>query len=520
MGGCCCLTVQKSNEDKDERITHHGGKSAFVAKENEEKIIRPPNRKNSTFLTRIFTRGSIQRQNENVSLETNDRKHHLSVQEKNKSTFISGSIIPPAQEIVFGKDSARAILEISPAEKTKKKHSIKIVDRHKAVRQQLSDLKQLKHEARKKTLKEIAEKVAKEETSDGFFKRRGIGISVYITHVFDGAQSNTEVLCDKWHGHIVIFDPRPEDLHYLLSPIKRRWKVSQQKSSIKVVVVHSQNLSKVYPDIRALSLCKEVYWIKNNVRDKRLFRMLKLERCRWYPSMISRHCPRAKSIQVIVCEHRVEDGENSLLLSLPEDAPAMFLAVRLSSYLEMMRNQGCRYVPIVTELSDMNTLGYLHYWPDEREFTNPLLAEGRAVPKRIAQLLLMQSQDNPYLVNVMNALMLTSSRAGHAQVYGIRIKAMATSGKDWKSVRNYFIPKKIIPVALYCVRRNKEGNEMKRYCVTNPKANMLVSNTDMVMVLSAVVPEEIMMKRQRQTFNANGSSVVHEDEAKRLANKN
>jgi len=41
-----------------------------------------------------------------------------------------------------------------------------------------------------------------------------------------------------------------------------------------------------------------------------------------------------------------------------------------------------------------------------------------------------------------------------------------------------------------------------------------------VMVLSAVVPEEIMMKRQRQTFNANGSSVVHEDEAKRLANKN
>mmetsp|Transcript_20243 Transcript_20243/g.32518 ORF Transcript_20243/g.32518 Transcript_20243/m.32518 type:complete len:233 (+) Transcript_20243:3933-4631(+) len=232
--------------------------------------------------------------------------------------------------------------------------------------------------------------------------------------------------------------------------------------------------------------------------------MLKLERCR----------------QVIVCEHRVEDGENSLLLSLPEDAPAMFLAVRLSSYLEMMRNQGCRYVPIVTELSDMNTLGYLHYWPDEREFTNPLLAEGRAVPKRIAQLLLMQSQDNPYLVNVMNALMLTSSRAGHAQVYGIRIKAMATSGKDWKSVRNYFIPKKIIPVALYCVRRNKEGNEMKRYCVTNPKANMLVSNTDMVMVLSAVVPEEIMMKRQRQTFNANGSSVVHEDEAKRLANKN
>jgi len=196
--------------------------------------------------------------------------------------------------------------------------------------------------------------------------------------------------------------------------------------------------------------------------------------------MISRHCPRAKSIQVIVCEHRVEDGENSLLLSLPEDAPAMFLAVRLSSYLEMMRNQGCRYVPIVTELSDMNTLGYLHYWPDEREFTNPLLAEGRAVPKRIAQLLLMQSQDNPYLVNVMNALMLTSSRAGHAQVYGIRIKAMATSGKDWKSVRNYFIPKKIIPVALYCVRRNKEGNEMKRYCVTNPKANMLVSNTDMV----------------------------------------
>jgi len=78
---------------------------------------------------------------------------------------------------------------------------------------------------------------------------------------------------------------------------------------------------------------------------------------------------------VIVCEHRVEDGENSLLLSLPEDAPAMFLAVRLSSYLEMMRNQGCRYVPIVTELSDMNTLGYLHYWPDEREFTNPLLAE-------------------------------------------------------------------------------------------------------------------------------------------------
>jgi len=55
---------------------------------------------------------------------------------------------------------------------------------------------------------------------------------------------------------------------------------------------------------------------------------------------------------------------------------------------------------------------------------------------------------------------------------------------------------------------------MKRYCVTSPKGNMRVFNTDMVMVLSAFVPEEIVMKRQRQAFDTNRKRTIHEGQVK------
>jgi len=429
--------------------------------------------------SRAASRAELRKGTSRIQEYTSPKQRSPSYRSKNNVS--SGFASPPVEstDYVFKKGGQTALLRLIPVtRRSRRRQEIKVVDRHVQLQSQLNHM--VDKQGHNQVSVGLSEKCRKEETSDGYFKSQK---GLYITHIIDGKQIRAEEMRD-WVDHVVIFDILPSNVKYILKPIMRRTRVIQLYRQVNIIIVHSQKLSEVYTELAdALSLCKNVYWIRNCHRDRRLFKTLNLSKCR----------------QVIVCESRLQGQftSNSLMgVRLPEDAPAMFLTVRLREWLEIKERQGARYVPVVTELNSDSTLGYLQDWNDERDFTNPLLAEGCVVTKRFAQLLLMQSQDNPYLVNVMNALMLTSSREGHAQVYGIRLEWMMKgrhnfSGETWQSVRTYFGKRKCVPIALYCSRK-QDGGRVRRYTLCHPTPDTLVCITDRVIVLSTVVPEEIV----------------------------
>ncbi|GAB5369442.1 hypothetical protein AAMO2058_001404900 [Amorphochlora amoebiformis] len=286
----------------------------------------------------------------------------------------------------------------------KTKDDIKVVDRQFQAKARTLVIKQ----PNTQRAVGIAKKVKNEETNDGF---RADGKGLYMTHIYDGKQ--TLIQGPKGLGgsveHIVIFDPKPSNLKYLLRPLKRREAIIKTVA-MKIIIVHRERLSDVLPKLsNAMNLTKGVYWISNGLRGNELFHAIRIH----------------KAWQVMVCESFVKDeySENSNY-DLPSDAPGMFLTVRVREFIEREQTKGSRYVPVVTELGTDSTLGYLRYWNDERLITHPLICEGCVVRKSIPQLLLMQSQENKFLVNVFNALMLTSGREGLAQVFAIRVRSM------------------------------------------------------------------------------------------------
>jgi len=224
----------------------------------------------------------------------------------------------------------------------------------------------------------------------------------------------------------------------------------------------------------------QVYWVCTKSRTNKLFHDLRMHKAR----------------QVILCEsHHLDKEIANDDVILPPDAPIIFLFVRLRAYLEEMRTKrGHGYVPVTVELQNDAPISFLRYCEDDRLFTHPLLAEGAIVTKKFGQLLLMQSQDNRFMVNVINALTLTSSREGSglAQVYGIRLAAMKDKlkGSMWCHVREYFIPRKVLPIALYVQRTNDEDQKIQRLCISHPANNTPIDmDVDMVMVLSSKVPQ-------------------------------
>eukprot|EP00468_Gymnochlora_sp_CCMP2014_P015152 CAMPEP_0167768518 /NCGR_PEP_ID=MMETSP0110_2-20121227/16718_1 /TAXON_ID=629695 /ORGANISM="Gymnochlora sp., Strain CCMP2014" /LENGTH=1080 /DNA_ID=CAMNT_0007657213 /DNA_START=184 /DNA_END=3426 /DNA_ORIENTATION=- len=324
---------------------------------------------------------------------------------------------------------------------------------------------------------ELAHKVAAMETSDGFTPD---GSNVMLFHVADGKLMSIKSFSAE-KGHIVVFDPQPQNLRYLLQPLKRRQRITCHGSLMKIIIVHRKKLSKAYPDLfNALNLSTNVFWVSNHIRSRRLFEQLYLHNCR----------------TVIVCEHRLEDKILDDTYSAPEDAPAMFLTLRIRQFLDKKRRQinDTRYIPVVTELQTEKTLNFLKYWDDDRSFAHPLFAEGCVVTKTFAQLLLMKSVDNPYIVDIFRALMNTSEREGQAQIYGIPIVQMRKvcnfTRDKWSEICGYFREDHVIPLALYCVRREENGGE-RRYTITNPKNDQTVTDGDTLIALSSVPPEEV-----------------------------
>uniref|UniRef100_A0A7S3YRS4 Potassium channel domain-containing protein n=1 Tax=Lotharella globosa TaxID=91324 RepID=A0A7S3YRS4_9EUKA len=320
-------------------------------------------------------------------------------------------------------------------------------------------------------------KVRQEELSEGMIEDN---ISGWATHILDGESVRISDMKDL-ERHVVVFDCKPESLKYLLQPINKRLSATRQYQRLKIIIIHHSRLSEVYPRISdAISVSEDVYWVCTKSRTNKLFHDLRMHKAR----------------QVILCEsHHLDKEIANDDVILPPDAPIIFLFVRLRAYLEEMRTKrGHGYVPVTVELQNDAPISFLRYCEDDRLFTHPLLAEGAIVTKKFGQLLLMQSQDNRFMVNVINALTLTSSREGSglAQVYGIRLAAMKDKlkGSMWCHVREYFIPRKVLPIALYVQRTNDEDQKIQRLCISHPANNTPIDmDVDMVMVLSSKVPQ-------------------------------
>ncbi|GAB5366191.1 hypothetical protein AAMO2058_001123600 [Amorphochlora amoebiformis] len=295
-------------------------------------------------------------------------------------------------------------------------------------------------------------------------------------------------------AHIVIFDPKPENLRYLLLPIERRKKVTHDLRPVKILIVHRLKLSSVYTKLaNALDIAEDVFWIRERIRSTVFLTQICLHKAR----------------RVLVCQHKVAELlEGKFDYALPKDAPAMFLTLRLRDFLRRSHNEGnARHVPVVTEIESEETLSFLKFWSDSRKFTHPFLAEGSVVAKSFAQLLLMKSQDSPYLVSVISALMLTSAREGHAQVYGVRFDLMKKHKQfrkketTFKDIREHFRKSHIIPLAVYCTRRDKEG-KVRRYSVANPDSSARVRKQDIIIVLSEKVPSELIHEEKYDDIEA------------------
>eukprot|EP00466_Bigelowiella_natans_P020550 jgi/Bigna1/87810/estExt_fgenesh1_pg.C_240156 len=402
-------------------------------------------------------------------------------------------------EILSDGQKANLLVELPTRKKKgKKNEDLKVVDRNIAARAKRQAIIHTQRSAR------LAEKVKQLETVDG----RDEQARLMMVEVKTGKR----LPCILDNGHVIIFDPKPGNLKYLLQPIKRRRKMCNQRAAIKIVIIHRQKLSSCYSSMSdAYPLMDGVYWVRNSVRDVSLFTEIRAGR----------------ASQIIISTHGLKGGEDDASdYDLPEDAPAMFLTVQLSDFLKRSHNAGGPYVPVVTELQSEATMGMMQYWNDQRRFTHPLYAEGSVVVKNIPQLLLMQSLDSQFLLKVFTAMVITSNKEGTAQAYGIKVqtmvKASGFTGTNWGDLRRHFTERKksrIIPMALFTSR--EEEQKLYRFCVTHPKDNLpLRIETDRVIVLSAKVPQEVLMdlkKDERAIEKANEEDKIKRIETKRLA---
>mmetsp|Transcript_1756 Transcript_1756/g.3374 ORF Transcript_1756/g.3374 Transcript_1756/m.3374 type:complete len:370 (-) Transcript_1756:13-1122(-) len=171
------------------------------------------------------------------------------------------------------------------------------------------------------------------------------------------------------------------------------------------------------------------------------------------------------------------------------------------------KKKGFKHVPVITEVRSENSMAILQFWGDNRKFTHPMTAEGSVVTKKFMQLLLMQSQDNPFLVDVMNAFMLTSSREGEVQVYGVPVRYIENVKRErtstnggriikWRSLVEYFLLSQSIPISIYRSRREETSDAIRNYVISHPCPDFAVHECDMVTVLSSTVPEDLKRVRK------------------------
>ena len=317
------------------------------------------------------------------------------------------------------------------------------------------------------------EEYSKVETADGFTED---GRFRYMINLYSGKR---ELLKTAGGGfaamnhHIVLFDPDPEELLYLLRPLKSRDKFLGKKNGSCIIIVHQMKASEIASAVLPfVDLLSNVFWICEKMRTAAFFLQIRMHKAR----------------QVIVAPrladmHDQVDEGGTLL----QDAPSMFLAVRIKTFLNGREKRGGRYVPVSVAIHSRDTLNLLDYNENTHRFLHPLYAEGVVIADSFPQMLLLTSVWNPKVVPVVEAIMA----ARKAQILGAPVswlRGCGFKGKCWSDVRKYMMHKSrlAVPFAIYRTRsaeKDDEGNT-RRYCFTKPPNDNKLLESDIIIAFA------------------------------------